>query len=121
MVSPRPITTTWRALDRDVVGGQELDDAGRRAGQRAVGSHDQPAQVHRVEAVDVLVRVDGQEHPLLVEAGREGELHQVGVDRRVGVELGHHRLQLGLGDVGRQVPWSEWMPTSAQSACFMAT
>ena len=43
---------------------------GRRARQRAGGPHHQPAEVDRVQAVDVLVGVDGQQGALLVEAGR---------------------------------------------------
>ena len=50
-------------------------------GSGPVGPHDQAAEVDRVQAVDVLVRIDGQQDPLLVEAGGQRQLDQVGVDR----------------------------------------
>ena len=57
----------------------------------------------RVQPVDVLGRVDGQEGRLLVEAGRERDLDQVGVNGRVGVEPGDHGLELVLAHVGGKV------------------
>ena len=62
-------------------------------GQRSGGAHHQPAQVDRLEPVDVLVGVDGQQRPLLVEPRRQRHLDEEGVDRRVGVEAGHRRLR----------------------------
>ena len=65
-------------FDRDVVGVQELDDPRRRTRQRAGGPQHQAAEVHGVQTVDVLGGVDGQQGLLLVEAGRQRELHQEG-------------------------------------------
>ena len=94
---------TTCALDGDVVGVQELDDARRRAGQRAGRAHDQAAEVHRVQPVDVLGRVDGQQGLLLVEAGGQRQLHQEGADGRVGVEAGDDASSSSWVRVGRQV------------------
>ena len=55
------------ALDLDAVTHEELDDAGRGAGDGPEVAHHQAAQVDRMEAVDVLLGVDGQQGLELVE------------------------------------------------------
>ena len=74
------------------------------------------AQVDRVQAVDVLVRVDREQGPLLVEAVRQRHLDQERVDGRVGVEPVDRLLDVGLG---RRRPagarGTRRCPTSAQS------
>ena len=81
MVSPRPITTTcFPSTGTSLAASSSTMPAGVH-GQRPVGPHDQAAQVDRVEPVDVLVGIHGQQHPFLVEAGGQRQLDQVGVDR----------------------------------------
>jgi hypothetical protein len=64
----------------------------------------QPAGIDRVEAVDVLVRVDRSDHlvAVAVERRRQRELDENAVDRRIVVERGDQRHQLRLRRVGRQ-------------------
>ena len=52
-----------------------------------------------MEAVDVLVGVDGEKGRELVEPLRERQLHQIGVDLGIGVEAGDDLVQLLLGGV----------------------
>ncbi len=65
--------------DRHVVALQQLDDARRGAGQRGrdrtVDAEDQPAQVHRMQPIRILVGVDEFEHRVLVDPGRQRQLH----------------------------------------------
>jgi len=56
-----------------------------------------------VQAVGVLVGIDGQQRRFLVELARQRKLHDVGVHGRVVVEALDHGVQLGLGDVGGQL------------------
>ena len=56
-----------------------------------------------MQAVGVLVGVDGQECRFLVELAGQGQLDDVRVHGRVGVEALDDRVQLGLGDVGGQL------------------
>ena len=64
------------ALDRDVVGVQQLDDARRRARQRARRAEHEAAEVHRVQPVDVLGRVDGQQGRSSSRPVGQRQLHQ---------------------------------------------
>ena len=68
-VRPRPTTTTSAPAIVDVVAAQQLDDADRRARQRPGLAEHQPAEVDRVQAVDVLVGVDARQQRELVEPG----------------------------------------------------
>ena len=52
-----------------------------------------------MEAVDVLVGIDGEQGRELVEALRQRELNEVGVDLGIGVEAGDDLVQLLLGGV----------------------
>ena len=72
--------------DRDVVAQQQLLDAVRRAGQEPRPALHDPAHVLGMEGVDVLQRIDGLEHPRLVDLLRQRQLHQDAVDRRVAVQ-----------------------------------
>ena len=63
-MSLRPMTTACAAGDRDLLAHEQLDDAGRRAGdERRPVLHHQP-DVDRREPVDVLLRSDGVEDAL---------------------------------------------------------
>ena len=53
--------------------------------------------VHGMEAVDILVGVDGQQNPGLVDLPRQGQLHQDAVNCRVGVQLRDQAEQLAFG------------------------
>ena len=89
--------------DGDVVAAEQLDDAVGRAGQRGVLAEHQPAEVGRVQAVGVLVRVDQREHPVRVHVPGQRELDDVAGAGRVGVEPGDVLLHLGLRGGLRQV------------------
>ena len=60
------------------------------------------AGVERMEAVDVLRRLDRADHPRLVDVARQRQLHEDGVDPRVVVELGDLREQVVLGGLCRK-------------------
>jgi hypothetical protein len=81
---------------------QQLDDAARRARQRARLLEHQAAEVHRVQAVDVLVRQHPLEDTLLVDLAGHRQLHEESGAGRVGVQLVDHRLDGFLRRVGRQ-------------------
>ena len=55
------------------------------------------------------------QHPVRVQPGRQRQLHDVTGARRVGVQLGHHRLHLLLGGVSGQVPADAGDPHLARS------
>ena len=80
---------------RGVQGTRPSDDDARPEASRP--------SVQRVEAVDVLARIDGEEHAILADPRREGELDEDAVDGRVRVELGHEAEHLVLGG-GRGEP-----------------
>ena len=63
----------------------------------------EPADVHRVQTVDVLVRVDLEQRGVEVDLRRSGVLHEITVDGRVGVEVTDRRDQVGLGRVVGEV------------------
>ena len=76
--------------------------AGRRAG------HERPAHladrkqadIDRMEAVDVLLRVDRLEHPRRTDVPGQRQLHQNAVHRRIGVERLDEREQFGFARLG---------------------
>ena len=94
----RPTTTASRPGDGDPGADEQLDAAGRRARDelRRPALHHQLADVHRVEAVHVLVQADQVEHGLLVQPFGQRQLHEDAVDGRVGVQLPHQRFHLCL-------------------------
>ena len=71
-------------------------------GTSAGAAAPQPADIERVEAVDVLGRIDRVDHALRIDLLRQRQLHQDAVDRVVGVELRDQRQQLGLAGRRRQ-------------------
>ena len=77
---------------RDVRAAQHLHHPGRRARAQRGAVLDQPPDVDRAEAVDVLVRIDGLEHGHLgvrAERRRQRRLHQDAVVRGAGVQAPH--------------------------------
>jgi hypothetical protein len=75
------------ALEGDVVEAQGLHDAGGRAGATGRQPEVEAPHVDRVEAVDVLVRIDRCEHGVAVDLIGERQLHEDAVHGVVGVEL----------------------------------
>ncbi len=91
------------SLHGHVVGVEELDDARRCARQRPRRAHHQTPQVQRVQAVDVLGVVHGQQRGLLVEALGQRDLDQVGMDGGIGVEATDNGLELVLAGLHGQM------------------
>ena len=56
-----------------------------------------------MQAVDILGGIDGIDHGLGVQALGQRQLHENAVHGGIAVELGDHRQQIGLRDVGRQL------------------
>ena len=100
---PAPDDDNVATLHRHAVVAEQLDDPGGGAGKRPLDAHDEPTEVHRVEAVDVLVRVDGEQRGELVEVTRQRDLDEEGVDGRVAVEPLDGGEQLGRARVGTEV------------------
>ena len=71
--------------------------------QLAGDTENEPAEVGRVQAVGVLGRIDQLEHRLLVDAVRQGQLHDVAghLGSRIEVRDGGPHVRLGrrLGQV----------------------
>src|SRR5699024_12721292 len=88
------------AVQVDVVPRQELDDARGGAGQRRVDvlldPQDQVAQVLRVQSVRVLRGIDEAEDPVLVDALRQRQLHDV-----AGAGGRSEERRVGKGGTGR--------------------
>ena len=84
-------------LDGNVMRMKQLDDARRGAGQRPRGTHDELSEVHRVQAIDVLGRINGKQDPLLIHPCRQGKLHEDRSHLPVGIHLGHRRHDIVLG------------------------
>jgi hypothetical protein len=78
---------------------QQVQAAERRARHQRVEAGRQPPGVERVEAVDVLGRVDRGDHPRGVDLRRQRQLDEDAVDALVGVELRDQVEQLGLAVV----------------------
>ena len=94
----------------------------RRARHQRVEAGRKPAGVHRMEAVDVLGRVDRLDHPRRVDLRRQRQLDQDPVDLRVGVELADQLEQLRLADVVSGRLWAKLaMPVSAVARFFERT
>ena len=85
------------ALDLDAVAAQQGEDAVRGAGQRGRLVQDEAAEVHRVQAVRVLVRVHQFQDAVLVDALGQRQLDDVAGAGGVLVELADDRLDLLLG------------------------
>ena len=72
---------------------QHRQAAARRARRQRLAAGRQPAGVDDVEAVDILVRVDGVEHGGLGDAVRQRQLHQDAMDGGIVVQAPHQREQ----------------------------
>ena len=118
---PAPDHAEPLTRDRHVVLAQQLDDPARRARERSGHPEHELAEVHRVQAVGVLVGVDQLEDPMGVDVGRQRELDDEAGAGRVVVEPLDSSLDLGLAGGRRQLDRREAIPTSAQSRCLPAT
>ena len=78
----RPTTTALRAGQRQPRLLDQLHHPERRAGDEARLAHQQAADVLRVDAVDVLARIDREQHAARVDAGGQRQLDQDAVDAR---------------------------------------
>ena len=93
----RPMTTASRPGDLDPGSAQDLDRRMRGRRQEAVIAQAQQAGVERVDAVDVLGRIDGVDDRAQPDRRRERHLDDQAVDRRVGVDGPDRRDDGGLG------------------------
>jgi hypothetical protein len=91
-----------RALDLHAVLAEQGQHTVRGAGQRGGLVEDEPAEVHGVKAVGVLVRVHELQDPVLVDALGKGQLDDVPRAGRVLVQFADDRLDLVLRRRGRQ-------------------
>ena len=74
-----------------------------------------------VEAVDVLLGIDGAQHLRLVHVLRQRKLHEDAVDRVVGVQLGDEIEDLAFGGVRRKAVVARLDPASCDALCFEPT
>jgi len=88
------------ALQGDPVGLEHANAGRGGAGAQTGQAAQQPTLVHRVQPVHVLARRDPLERPLGIQSGRQRQLHQDAVHRRVRVQPSDQRLQLGLAGAG---------------------
>ena len=108
--SGRPRARAGRP-DRRPASGAAGDAAHRRARHQEVGiegaaAAEQPADVERMKAVDVLRRIDRIEHARGVDLVGQRQLDQDAVHRGVGVERAQPGEQVALADVSRQLEQS---------------
>ncbi|EUA06726.1 bifunctional FolD 1 domain protein [Mycobacterium xenopi 4042] len=101
-VTPRPMTTAWhpRSARRSAAAGARCRARCTATGR---GAEHQPAQVRRVQTVDILRRVDALQRRVLVEVLGQRQLHDVTGAVGVSVQFVDGLVKLGLADVGRQV------------------
>ena len=86
------------AGDLHACGPQHLENAFRGAGERAGLFLPQRRNVQGMEAVDILLFVDGGDHLVLVDMFRKGQLDQNAVHLVVEVQRRDDVQQFGLGD-----------------------
>ena len=82
--------------------GQD-DAAERRAWRQRGKAAGEPAGIVRMQAVDILGRIDGVDDGFGVDRFRQRQLHENAVHRGIAVELCDQRQQIGLRDVGGQL------------------
>ena len=82
----RPITTASSPASEGMHGLGQQDAAERRAGSKRRQPGRQAAGIHRMEAVDVLGRIDRGDDLLRIDLLRQRQLHQDAVDGGIGVE-----------------------------------
>ena len=87
----------------DLVLVEHLHDARRGAGAQALEAAHEPAHVHGMEAVDVLVRVDGRHDLLGIEVSRQRHLDEDARDVLIGVQAPDKLHELLLRRLGGQL------------------
>ena len=104
-----------RVLADEILAGlrEQAHAAVRRARTQHRALQHQPADVVRMEAVDVLARIDALGHALRIDLLRQRQLHQDAVDRGIGVERVDQRQQLGFRRVAGRSCENERMPTAS--------
>ena len=120
-MTPRPTITTSRPATGISWVRQERLDARRRARHRARDAERQPAHVGGVHAVDVLVRIDGEQHGVEVHLRRTGVLHEHGVD--CGSALSACTASMASAVVASAGRWTCGLlhPSSSAFCIFMPT
>ena len=87
--------TYWFApCDGDLVAFEDLHDAGRSAGTKAGCPREKLAGIEGMKSIDVLARMNSVKHQARIDLGRQRELDENSVDRRVGIELVNDGQQL---------------------------
>src|SRR3990167_2534243 len=82
---------------------QQAHASGRGAGRGYFAALDKATAVLGMETIDILQRVDGLEHAVLVDMVGQRQLNQDAVDCRVGVKPLDQLKQGGFARVGRQL------------------
>ena len=81
-MSLRPTTTAFAPVELDVVLGEQRHDPDRRRRHERRPAEVELPGVERMQAVDVLRRIDRADDARLVEVVRQRQLHEDAVDRR---------------------------------------
>src|SRR5215216_829081 len=84
----------FRTVEPDAVTAEQFDDATRSAWQRARRSQHQLAEVDRMQAVGILLRIDQCERSVVIQAAGQWQLDDIAGAGRVGVQLGDYRGKL---------------------------
>ena len=90
------------ALHRDLIAVEHLHHACRCTGQKIVFAEHDLADVHGVERVHVLLRIDRRDDRLVVKVLGKRKLYQNAVDVGLVVQRFHQREQLLLCGLGRK-------------------
>ena len=91
------------AGNRHLEVGQHLDDACGSARRGRLRAHDESPEVDRMQAIGVLVGIDGQQRLLLVALRRQRQLDDEGIDACVVIEGPDRGEHLSLRDSGREM------------------
>ncbi|MGY3032469.1 hypothetical protein ACVIIV_001639 [Bradyrhizobium sp. USDA 4354] len=91
------------AFERGMHAFGQNNAAERRAGRQRLEAAGEPAGIVRMQAIDILGRIDGVDDGLGVQPLRQRQLHENAVHGGIAVELCDQRQQIALRDVGRQL------------------
>ena len=100
----RPMITASAPLVSMPATSSRLHAAGRRARHETAGVFEHElGDVFRVESIDVLARIDGADHGLLVDVFRRRTLDEDAVDGGIGIQITHDLQEFFLGGLGGQL------------------
>ncbi|CAB4613571.1 unannotated protein [freshwater metagenome] len=77
----------FSSVDRDVVAAHQFQDSTGGARQGCVDAKDQATQVHGVEAIGILVRINQFKNAIGIQAGGQWQLHDETRTSRIVIEL----------------------------------